>query len=170
MKWDLQWIVKQKDGCFHFDEVLSFPTEMFHNLSQINGLKEVHVTGNGRLDMKNRQLYVDFQVEGQMILPCAVSLEDVDYPFDIHSSVVFDFYKPQDDEDVIEVKHDTVELTPVVFQEIMLDVPMRVVKKGAILKTEGIGWKVLNEEDVRQDDDYIDPRLAKLKDYFKDKE
>ena len=170
LKWNLQWIVKQKDGCFDFDETLSFPSEMFHNLSQINGLKYVHVTGHVSLDTKNRQLYVDFKVKGQMILPCAVSLEDVDYPFEIDSTAIFAFYKPQDDEDVIEVKRDTVELTPVIFQEIMMDVPMRVVKDGATLKTKGNGWKVLNEEDEREDEDYIDPRLAKLKDYFKDKE
>ena len=88
----------------------------------------------------------------------------------INSTASFAFYKPQDDEDVIEVKRDTVELTPVVFQEIMMDVPMRVVKEGATLKTKGNGWKVLNEEDVELEEDYIDPRLAKLKDYFKDKE
>ena len=170
LKWNLQWIVKQKDGCFDFDETLSFPSEMFHNLSQINGLKDVHVTGHGSLDTKNRQLYVDFKVKGQMILPCAVSLEDVDYPFEIDSTAIFAFYKPQDDEDVIEVKRDTVELTPVIFQEIMMDVPMRVVKDGATLKTKGNGWKVLNEEDDREDEDYIVPRLAKVKDYFKDKE
>ncbi len=170
LKWNLQWIVKQKDGRFDFEETLYFPSEMFHNLSQINGLKDVNVTGRGCLDMKNRHLYVDFKVKGQMILPCAVSLEDVDYPFEIESSVTFAFYKPQDDEDVIEVKRDTVDLTPVIFQEIMLDVPMRVVKDGATLKTEGNGWKVLNEEEEHEDEDYIDPRLAKLKDYFKDKE
>lgn len=170
LKWNLQWIVKQKDGRFSFDELITFPDEMFQNLSQINGLKDVNVTGEGRLDMKNRQLYIDYNVKGQMILPCAVSLENVDYPFDISSSVIFAFYKPQDDEEVIEVKRDLVDLTPVVFQEIMMDVPMRVVKEGATLKTEGDGWKVLNEEDKWQDDDYIDPRLAKLKDYFKDKE
>ena len=170
LKWNLQWIVKQKDGRFDFDETLSFPSEMFHNLSQINGLKDVNVTGQGRLDMKNRQLYVDFKVKGQMILPCAVSLEDVDYPFEIDSTAIFAFYKPQEDEDVIEAKRDMVDLTPVIFQEIMMDVPMRVVKEGATLKTKGKGWKVLNEEDESRDEDYIDPRLAKLKDYFKDKE
>ncbi len=162
--------MKQKDGRFDFDETLSFPSEMFHNLSQINGLKDVNVTGQGRLDMKNRQLYVDFKVKGQMILPCAVSLEDVDYPFEIDSTAIFAFYKPQEDEDVIEAKRDMVDLTPVIFQEIMMDVPMRVVKEGATLKTKGNGWKVLNEEDESRDEDYIDPRLAKLKDYFKDKE
>ena len=46
---------------------------------------------------------------------------------------------------------------------------MRVVKEGATLKTSGTGWKVLNENEEK-DEDYIDPRLAKLKDYFKDRE
>ena len=170
LKWNLQWIIKQKDGCFHFDETLNFPPEMFHNLSQINGLKAIRVEGDGRLDMRNHQLYVDFQIHGLMILPCAISLEDVDYPFEIESSAIFAFYKPQENEEVIEVKRNTVDLTPVVFQEIMMEVPMRVVKEGASLKTEGNGWKVLSEEDEREDEDYIDPRLAKLKDYFKDKE
>ena len=170
MKWNLQWIVKQKDGCFNFDETLTFPSDMFHNLSQINGLKDINVTGQGRLDMKNRQLYVDFTVKGQMILPCAVSLENVDYPFSIESSVIFAFYKPEEDEDVIEVKRDLVDLTPVVFQEIMMEVPMRVVKEGATLKTKGNGWKVMNENDTQEEEEFIDPRLAKLKDYFKDRE
>lgn len=170
LKWNLQWIIKQKDGRFHFDETLSFPPEMFHNLSQINGLKDVHVLGQGHLDMKNHQLYVDFQIDGEMILPCAISLEDVDYPFHIESNAIFAFYKPSEDEEVIEAKRNTVDLTPVIFQEIMMEVPMRVVKEGASLKTHGQGWKVLSEEDKREDEDYIDPRLAKLKDYFKDRE
>lgn len=170
LKWNLQWIVKQKDGRFSFEEMIMFPDEMFHNLSQINGLKDVTVKGQGRLDMKNRQLYVDFNVKGQMILPCAVSLEDVDYPFEFDSTAIFAFYKPSVDEDVIEVKKSLVDLTPVVFSEIMMEVPMRVVKEGAILKNSGNGWKVLSEDDAKQDEDYIDPRLAKLKDYFKDKE
>lgn len=170
LKWNLQWLVKQKDGCFNFEETLNFPSEIFHNLSQINGLEDVNVSGQGRLDARNRQLYVDFKVKGQMILPCAVSLEDVDYPFEFDSSVTFAFYKASEDEDVVEAKRDTVDLTPVVFQEIMMEVPMRVVKKGATLKTEGNGWKVLSDEEGQKDEDYIDPRLAKLKDYFKDKE
>lgn len=170
LKWNLQWIIKQKDGCFDFDETLGFPSEMFHHLSQINGLKDVNVKGHGRLDMKNHQLYVDFQIKGQMILPCAISLEDIDYPFEIESSAIFAFYKPHEEEDVIEAKGNTVDLTPVIFQEIMLDVPMRVVKDGAKLKTQGHGWKVLDENDKSENEEYIDPRLAKLKDYFKDKE
>ncbi len=169
MKWNLNWIVKQKDGRFSFEEQISFPSEMFHNNAQINGLSDVCVTGHGRLDAKNHHLYVDFNVKGTMVLPCAISLEDIEYPFNIDSSVIFAFYKPHEDEEVVEVKRDKVDLTPIIYQEIMMEVPMRVVKDGANLKSEGKGWKVLDEKEEVQEE-VIDPRLAILKDYFKDKE
>lgn len=170
MKWNLAWIVKQKNGEFDFDETLTFPSEMFKNLSQINGLRDIDIFGHGHLDSQNRQLYVEYTIKGQMILPCAISLEDVDYPFEINTTAIFAFYKPKDGEDVIEAKKDICDLTSVAFQEIMMEVPMRVVKEGATLKNSGKGWKVLGENDKKDEEDSIDPRLAKLKDYFKDKE
>ena len=71
-------------------------------------------------------------------------------------------------EDVHEVKKDIVDLTPVVFENIMLEVPMRVVKDDARIKSEGKGWKILDSSASDKNEEYIDPRLAKLKDYFKD--
>ncbi len=50
----------------------------------------------------------------------------------------------------------------------MLEVPMRVVKEDANIKSEGKGWKILDSSTSEKDEEYIDPRLAKLKDYFKD--
>ena len=39
------------------------------------------------------------------------------------------------------------------------------------MKTSGLGWKVMDESEVvAKEEDTIDPRLAKLKDYFKDQE
>lgn len=39
-----------------------------------------------------------------MIFPCAMTLENVDYPFEINSTEVFAFDKPSALEDVHEVK------------------------------------------------------------------
>ena len=48
LKWSLNWLIKQKNGQFDFEESLTFPKEMFYNLSQINGLKDsVRVSGHG---------------------------------------------------------------------------------------------------------------------------
>lgn len=169
MKWTRSWLMKQNDGQFDFSEELKFPDEVFYNFSRINGLKSVLTNGHGRFLPEEEKLYVDLHIEGTMIVPCAISLEDVDYPFAIDVDEVFAFYKPGEDEDVIEAKRDTADLTPVILTEIMMAVPMRVVKEGALMKKEGKGWRVISEKDFqKEEEDLIDPRLAKLKDYFKE--
>ena len=77
-----------------------------------------------------------------MIVSCAVSLEEVAYPFETESTEVFSFVKVDFDEDVHEVKKNTVDLTPIVFQNIVMEVPIRVVKEGAEMKSHGKGWQV----------------------------
>ncbi len=166
LKYNLQWIIKHK-GTFDFDEELTFPSEMFEKYNQINGLKDVNVSGTGNLDTRDKRLYVDLNIKGTMILPCALTLEDIDYPFYISSTEIFSFEKPDPMEDVHEVKKDMVDLTPVVFENIMLEVPMRVVKEDANIQESGKGWKILDGNSSDKDEEYIDPRLAKLKEYFK---
>lgn len=168
MRYDLQWIVKQQ-GNFTIDESLTFPMEVFEKFSHINGLQDVLVQGTGNLDIKEKRLYVDLQITGVMFLPCALTLEEVEYPFTVSSTEVFSFEKTDPEEDVHEVKKNTVDITPVVFENIMLEVPMRIVKENAMVQSEGKGWKMVDNKETTKDEDYIDPRLAKLKDYFKDK-
>lgn len=168
LKYNLQWIIKQQ-GHFDIDEQIIFPKEMFDKQYNINDIKDVEVIGNGSLDVKAKKLYLDFTITGTMILPCALTLEEVEYPFDTHCVEVFSFEKPDPLEDVREVKNDVVYLTPVVFENIMLDVPMRVVKEQASIQEEGKGWKIFDKDSEALDEEYIDPRLAKLKDFFDDK-
>lgn len=93
LKYNLQWIVKHH-GKFEFEEGLTFPSELFDQYAQINDLKDIIVSGTGNLDLKDKRLYVDLNIKGTMILPCAMTLENVDYPFEINSTEVFAFDKP----------------------------------------------------------------------------
>lgn len=161
--------MKQPNHEFDFKEAIIFPDDNFYNLSQINGLKDVEASGHGQFFEKEERLHVDLHIKGTMIVPCALSAQDVDYPFEIDETEVFAFDKPKSDEDVIEAKRDTAELLPVIFSEIMMAIPMRVVKEGATLLRSGKGWRVIDEEDLVEEDQ-IDPRLAVLKDYFKNEE
>ena len=122
----------------------------------------------GDLDLKDKRLYVDLNIKGTMILPCAITLEDVGILLKLIQLKCLLLKNLDPLEDVHEVKKDIVDLTPVVFENIMLEVPMRVVKDDANIKSKGKGWRILDNSTSDKDDDYIDPRLAKLKDYFKD--
>lgn len=168
MKWNLNWILKQNNHTFDFEEDLKFQKDAFLHFNNLLDLKDVKVKGTGRYFLKENRLYVDMSIKGIMIVPCAITLEEVEYPFDTSSTEVFCFDKPSPDEDVHEVKKNIVDITPVIFQNIMVEVPLRVVKKGATMKTEGKGWKVISNEEESMEPT-IDPRLAKLKEYFNDK-
>lgn len=65
-----------------------------------------------------------------------------------------------------EAKGDIVELYPVLFQLIMMEIPYKVVKEGLTDYPKGKGWEVVREEDlIASKEKAIDPRLAKLRDF-----
>ncbi|MFQ8584438.1 MAG: YceD family protein [Holdemania massiliensis] len=124
--------------------------------------KNVTVTGSGHYDPDLQRFEADLKITGDMVVPCAVSLEDVIVPFETSSHEVFSFLPCEEDE-VHVLKKDVLELYPVVFQLILAEVPLKVVKSG-ISYPKGEGWEVIREEDYnRQKKQEIDPRLAKLK-------
>ena len=84
---------------------------------------------------------------------------------DIDSTEVFSFEKPDPLEDVHEAKKDVVDFTPVVFSNIMLEVPMRVVKDDANIKESGKGWKILDGQEDN-DEEYIWSKVSKIERLF----
>ena len=171
LKWNLQWILKQKDYTYDFEDDLKFQSEAFEQVSNLIDVETVHVTGRGRFIPKENRLYVDLKITGTMIVPDAYTNEEVPYPFETSSTEIFSFVKPSPDEDdVHEARKGVVDLTPIIFQNIIVEVPLRVVKENSNVKTSGDGWSIIQSKDeYKKNDDYIDPRLAKLTEFFKDK-
>lgn len=165
MKWSRAQLLQAENCTIYFDETIDFGPEIFAKMNQIRGLQDVTVSGNVHYDTASERVFADLDIEGVMIVPCSITLEDVEYDFHTKSLEVFSFDKV-DDEDVHEVKGDVVELLPVVFQLILMEVPLKVVKKGLKQYPKGDGWEVVKEEDyTKSKKDDIDPRLAKLKEF-----
>lgn len=163
MKWSKAQLINQGDQELTINEALTFdPTSW--TMDRLRDLHNVTVTGTGHYDPMLQRFEADLRVTGEMVVPCAVTLEDVTVPFETSSHEVFSFL-PTEAEDVHSVKKDVLELCPVVFQLILAEVPLKVVKSG-IQYPKGEGWEVIREEDYnRQKKDEIDPRLAKLKEF-----
>lgn len=165
MKWSRAQLLQAEKCTIYFDETIDFGPEIFAKMNQIRGLQDVTVSGNVHYDTASERVFADLDIEGVMIVPCSITLEDVEYDFHTKSLEVFSFDKV-DDEDVHEVKGDVVELLPVVFQLILMEVPLKVVKKGLKQYPKGDGWEVVKEEDYKKSEKKdIDPRLAKLKEF-----
>ena len=165
MKWSKAEFLQAENGTIDLDDTISFEPAVFAKMHQIRGLQDVTVSGNIHYDTDSDRVFADLDISGVMIVPCSITLEDVEYDFHTKSLEVFSFEKT-DDEDVHEVKGDVVELLPVIFQLILMEVPLKIVKKGLKQYPKGDGWEVVKEEDYEKaKSDEIDPRLAKLKEF-----
>lgn len=164
MKWSKLDLLHAPNGMIQFDESITFDQAVFSKMSQIRGLQNVTVSGHIQYEEQRDRAYADLDIAGVMILPCSVTNEDVDYEFHTQSMETFAFEK-SNDEDVHVSKGDMIELMPVIFQLILMEIPLKVVKENAQYP-QGKGWEVMKEEDyLRSKKDEIDPRLAKLKEF-----
>ncbi|MGL5978897.1 MAG: YceD family protein [Erysipelotrichaceae bacterium] len=168
LKWSKTELLRSKDSTIEFDDSISFEPATFAKVNHLRGLSDVTVSGNIHYDLSNDLVYVNLDIEGVMVVPCSITLEDVEYDFHTNSLEVFSFDKVDKDEDVHETKGDVVELLPVIFQLIIMEIPLKVVKPGLTEYPSGNGWEVVKEEDYlrsKQETKEIDPRLAKLKEF-----
>jgi len=116
-------------------------------------------------------LNVKVKGKGIMVCPCAISLEEVEVPFEIDEEAIVlnDELAVLEKEDACYLGEDD-ELSTFIAQFIMPLVPIKVVKEGKIDYPSGDGWKVMTEEELMQEKaETIDPRWEKLRELI-DKE
>lgn len=165
LKWSRAEFLQSDNGTIVFDDGISFEPKTFAKMNQIKGLQDVTVSGSAHFDMESNRVIADLDIEGVMIVPCAITMEDVEISFQTSSTETFAFDKCED-EDVHEAKGDVVELLPVIFQLILMEVPLKAVKEGIEEYPKGKSWEVVKEEDyAKAKRKEIDPRLAKLKEF-----
>lgn len=166
LKWTKSELLQAKDNTIYFDEQIEFDAAAISKISHLRKLHDVTVSGDIHYDDSSELVVANIEIEGVMILPCSITLEDVEHSFHTASTEVYSFVKGNEDEDVHETKGDIVELYPVIFQLIVMEIPYKVVKEGLIDYPKGNGWEVVKEEDyVASKKDAIDPRLAKLREF-----
>ncbi len=135
------------------------PLEMLKN-TDIRRISPVKVEGYIFNNEEEYELHIT--IKGTMILPCARTLKDVEYPF----SSEIDEIIGENDDNSLEINQNRLDIFPIVWQNILVDVPLRVLAPDASDEpVEGDGWRLITED---TNEEVIDPRLAKLKDYIKE--
>ena len=111
-----------------------------------------------RYDLSD-DLVIAYDLEGTMICPCAITLEDVEVPFTLSEEDLVTF---DEEKEGFFIAGD-VEIEEFVYNIILPEVPIKVVKNDKIEYSSGDGWAFTSEEGFREE--HIDPRLAKLREY-----
>lgn len=162
MKFLKRDLVQQSSVGLEFSEEIAFDLSQFqNNHSSLRSLNDVHVDGTLHYDVDNELAVADYMVSGEMVVACSITNDDVVVPFEGHNEETYSF-GPSDDPEVKVVKKDVIDLSESVFQTILFEVPLRVVKEGLTEYPKGDGWEVLSEADYQASEKLIDPRLAKL--------
>ena len=134
--------------------------ELFDDNIYLRELKNV----DARIDISYNpldELTAHLEISGDMICPCAITLEDVEVPFNISEDTELVF---EEKEDAYLVENQ-LDIKDFILAFILPEVPIKVVKNGKMEYSSGDGWTFSTEEvynDSRKEK--IDPRWQKLMD------
>lgn len=123
-------------------------------------LKNIVVSGNLFLDsLGDYQISLD--IGGVMVLPCAITLKPVYYPFNIEvDGNVFDLLDEIDENS--KKFENTIDIFPIIWENILMEIPLRVVAEDAKEVTmAGDGWKFVTDLETKGT---TNSELEKLKD------
>ena len=123
------------------DEDITIPEEYLKG-TQIRGTKNIHVTGRVNID-SYEDVQVNLEVTGTFILGCAITLDDVDYDFT--STIEENMGQFQE---ILNKRTNYLDILPIIWENIVLEVPIRVVKEGVKdINLHGNGWELVSNEE-----------------------
>lgn len=167
MKYYINQLIKMGNEPFEISESVDFSSVASQH-HEIRKISKVLINGTGQVSGTN--VIFKLNIKCDLILPCALTLDDVDYKMDIDVEELFSFAENAQendfDEDVNIVKGQVIELAPYVWQNIIMNIPLRVVSENAYerMPKQGDNWQLVDEN---ENENKIDPRFAVLKDLFK---
>ncbi len=111
------------------------------NLKNTEIKKISNINIKGHINKLDDILYnINIDVSGVMTLLCALSLEEVEYPFNI---------KIRNTVENSTNLTNTLDIFPIVWENIVLEIPSRIVKENCKVKTSGDGWNLMTEDEVK---------------------
>lgn len=122
---------------YKLDEIVSIPSSYYEN-SGVKKLDDIKVLGKLYYDPEDN-LYADVEISGTMIILDDISLEEVEYPFSIEYDDIL--------EENLKNNENTLDLFEFLWENIVLEVPLKFTKVTNLSEFHGDGWKLISEED-----------------------
>ena len=119
------------------DSSVDIPEELWKN-TDIVGLKNVKFSGE--LEVIEDEITLRGVLSGTMQINDAISLEVLDYDFSTEIE--------EEIEENLEKSANTLDITDVLWQNIMLEVPLKLTKVESFDEYHGDGWKLVSEDSI----------------------
>ena len=147
MKIDLTPLLNNAVDSLDINEELIISEEVYKT-TDIRRLSPLKLIGN-IADIGDRIYNLHLYASGIMILPCALSLEDVEHPFEI--TIDQSVGLSEDFEQNYKIVSNTLDILPILWENIVLEIPNRIVKENVTVETQGDGWSLVNDVESKND-------------------
>lgn len=125
------------------DSAITFTDE--YTSSDIKDLKKVYFKGEIK-ESSDTTIKLEGVLTGTMVIEDAISLEAVNYDFSCEIDENLD--------EILENNQNTIDILEVLWQNIVLEIPLKYTVVEDLSKYQGDGWKVISEDDVKKDNPF----------------
>jgi len=130
MKWTIHELIKLENINNNIEAKIDLSE--FAGDTDIIRMSDVEVTGDFEIyDSEEFVFYLD--IKCTLVLPCAISLDEVEYLIDLNVEEVFTRHKSEDSNLIEGI---TIDLLPIIWSNILLEKPMRVLSTNAYDKVD----------------------------------
>ena len=136
--------------------LIEIPQDLISS-SLITELKNIQIDGELFLD-EDDNLNLTGKLTGTMILRDDITLEPVEYNFDTNL------------EEILEKKQNILDITDILWQNILVEIPSKVRSTDEDINLEGDGWRVISEERFNQERNKLNNPFANLDELLNTKE
>lgn len=139
--------------------IYNIPEEYYQNMG-VKKLDNVKVDGYIYLSPSEEDIEVEIEsinckIEGTMTIEDSISLEPIEYPFSIE-------YDDEIDENC-KKNENTLDIFSFLWENIVLEVPLRFTKVTDFSKFRGDGWKLVSENELTTNNNPFSELLDKMK-------
>ena len=125
------------------DEEIVFTNE--YSSSDIKSLEKVRFKGEIK-ESSDTTIKLEGLLTGTMIIEDSISLEDVKYDFSCEIDENLD--------EILENNQNTIDILEVLWQNIVLEIPLKYTVVSDLSKYQGDGWKVISEDEVKRNNPF----------------
>ena len=132
MQIDITKLLNSYVDVIEINNEINIPNELLSH-SLITKLKNVNLTGDITID-EDDNINITGKLIGTMILKDDITLAPVEYVFDTEI------------EEILEKSKNILDITDVLWQNILVEIPSKVRSTDEDINLEGNGWRVISEE------------------------
>lgn len=156
MQIDITKLLNSYIDVIELNQEINIPKELLKN-SLIEELQNINLNGDITLDEDNN-INLNGKLSGIMILKDDITLEPVEYPFDIEL------------EEILEKNKNILDITDILWQNILVEIPSKVRCTDEDINLEGDGWRVISEEQFQKERNKSNNPFANLDELLNTKE